>query len=226
MLKNGDNLSPIIDSSNEKKIFRFPEEYKKSISIRQLSCEVIGDSILNNENKLLCIYEKYTDPMKNETLVNAITLDSDLTNLESNEKVINKFNFLSGFYISKSENNMIKCVTRKMVYNITLKNNVIESKGDIPIDNSILNLIYFVKNFCFFSKVAKLTDNLYRYYIQILSDSYNYYRIYDHKALSEGGILKIFSLYNETTDNLYCIYIFENTIKYFSMIGVTNMFKI
>jgi len=226
MLKNDGNLSPIIDSSFETKIYRFPEKYKKSISMRQLSCEVINDSKKNNENKLLCIYEIYSDPMKDQTWVNATTLDSDLSNLESNEIKIYKFSYASGFYISKSENTIIKCITRKMLFNITLNNNVIKYKKYIPVDNSYLDLIYFVKNFCFSSRVAKLTDNINRYYIQIASVSDNYYRIYDHNALSAEGVLKIFTLYKEATDTLYCIYISGDKIKYFSMTGVTNMFNI
>jgi len=223
-LTTDDNSSPIIDSSIEKKIFKFPEEYKKAITMRQLSCEVITDQ-KNNANKLLCVYEKFTDATKIETWVNATTLDNDLTMLESNEIKIYKFSSLSGFYISKSENTMIKCMTRKTVYNLTLQNNAIKTKGIISIDDSYPNLIYFVKNFGFSSRVTTLTDNINRYYIQIYSVSNNYYRVYDHNAVSESGLLKIFSLYNETTDTLYCIHISEDKIKYFSMAGVTNLFN-
>ena len=225
VLKTDGDLSPIIDSSIEKKIFKFPEEYKKAITLRQLSCEVITDQKVN-ANKLLCVYEKFTAVNKEDTWVNATTLDNDLTKLESNEIKIYKFSTLSGFYISKSENKIIKCMTRKTVYNLTLQNNVIRTKGIIPLDDSYPNLIYFVKNFGFTSKVASLSDNKNRFYIQIYTVSDNYYRIYDHNAVSERGILKIFSLYNETTDTLYCIYISEDKIKYFSKTGITNMFNI
>jgi hypothetical protein len=178
--------------------------------------------------------------MKEETSVNAITLDDDLTNLESNEIKIDEYDSLSGFYISKSENTMIRCMTRRNVFNIALNNNVIISKGVIPIDDSFPNLVYFVEDF-FFSSKAMIIEYTNIYYIQINSISDNYYRIYDYdysnqielkralndrNANSEMGIIKIFSLYNETTDMLYCIYIFEDKIKYFSMIGVTNMFNI
>ena len=183
MLTNNDNYGPIIDRSLEIKFFKFPQENKQSISMRQMSCEVINDSKINNENKLLCIYEIYSDPMEDQTWVNATTLDNNLTNLESNEIKIDRYISLSGFYISKSENNMIKCITRRRVFNITLNNNVIKFKNNIPIDDSCLDLIYFVKNFYFSSRVAMLTDNINRYYIQIASASDNYYRIYDHNAL-------------------------------------------
>ncbi len=224
MLTNYNGLGPIIDRSFEIKFFKFPQEYKQSISMRQMSCEVISDSAINNENKLLCIYEIYSDPMEDQTWINATTLDSDLTNLESNEIKIGRYSYLSGFYISKSENTMIKCITRGGVFNLTLNNNVIKFKKDIPIDYfSFPNLIYFVKNF-YFSSSLSLADN--RYYIQINSVSSNYYRIYDHNSISYR-ITKIFSLYNEAADKLYCIYIIsEDKIKYFSMTGITNMFNI
>ena len=162
--------------------------------------------------------------MEDQTWINAATLDSDLTNLESNEIKIGRYSYLSGFYISKSENTMIKCITRGGVFNLTLNNNVIKFKKDIPIDYfSFPNLIYFVKNF-YFSSSLSLADN--RYYIQINSVSSNYYRIYDHNSISYR-ITKIFSLYNEAADTLYCIYIIsEDKIKYFSMTGITNMFNI
>ena len=154
MVKNLITTEPIINISFEIKFFKFPQEYKQSISMRQMSCEVISDSALNNENKLLCIYENFNDPTKDQTSINATTLDNDLTNLESNEIKIVIYSYLSGFYISKSENNMIKCITRKSVFNITLNNNVIKFKKDNLIDDSCPDLIYFVKNFYFSSRVA------------------------------------------------------------------------
>ena len=225
-IANDEISGPIIDTSFETKVFRFPEEYRKSNAVRQMSCEVISDFENVNQNKLLCVYEKYTSATEDNTMVNATTLDSNLTQLDSNEIKISGFSYLSSFFISKYSNTMIKCMTRKTIYNLTLNKNKIKYKGDILIDDAYLNLIYYVKNFGFSSKVATFANNDNRYYIQIYSDSDNYYRIYDRNAISEQSLLKIFSLYNETTDTLYCIYVSEDKIKYFSMTGVANLFKI
>ena len=153
MLTVDSNSSPIISESIGIQFFKFPGEYKKSESIRQLSCEVISDSKISGTNKLLCVYEKYTLANEKETMINVTTINSDLTNFDSNEIKLGTFSYLSGFLISKSENSLISCLVRKSKYNLTLSNNVIKYKKHITLGDTSLDLMNFVKDFCFTSRV-------------------------------------------------------------------------
>mgnify|MGYP002623862319 CR=1 FL=1 len=222
MLTTNGDLGPIIDDTKEKKIFKFPDEYKKSPSIRQLRCDFISN---NTANKLMCVYEKFDNNNARNAQVKAATLNDELTQLEGEIKIAG-FSYESGFYISRSESSIIKCMVRKMIYNLTLTKNGLKSYKYIPLEDSFLDLISCVNRFGFAGRTGQPINKNNQYYMLIYSDTGNYYKIYDHNALSTLGLVKIYSLYIDTTDTLYCIYISEGNIKYFSMSGITNLFNI
>ena len=84
-IENKDNLinGPSI-SNNEKKLFNFPIEHKKTGTTRDILCEFIVEQN-TNEYRFLCIYENITD---SDNQIKAVSINN---NMEGFEKEIMPF---------------------------------------------------------------------------------------------------------------------------------------
>ena len=179
----------LLDETLNYNVFKFPQTYKKIETLkRPISCDVIISSG-NNENMLLCIYEKFTGE-EEKTVINGQLLKKDLTGFEVEDKKIYSFGHESGSFCLKVDDSCISCVMRKFIYNITLKfnsRNQYEIKASLnrTFPDSIYELFSLINNYnyvLFVGQETMLRDpTRYFDYIQIEKEGIsNYYRIYDY----------------------------------------------
>ena len=113
---------PTIDTSN-KKLFIFPVEHKKTTTTRDISCETIVKS-MTNEHKLLCVYENIDDSNK---IVYLVSIDFDSDDFE-NSNIVTQSSIENGFRLYKIDDNNLRLVLRKTVYEIYIDSNNIKYK--------------------------------------------------------------------------------------------------
>ena len=233
-IRNIEDSGPIIDETLNYNVFKFPQTYKKIETLKKpISCDVILSSG-NNENMLLCIYEKFTGE-EEKTVINAQLLKKDLTGFEVEDKKIYSFGHESGSFCLKVDDSCISCVMRKLIYNITLKFNSrnqyeIKTSQTRSFPDSIYELFSFINNYnyvLFVGQETMLRDpTRYFDYIQIEKEGIsNYYRIYDYSEKVDKFIGK----YDISSNKLFCIYQTQNNIlKYFSINcnKINNIFNI
>ena len=150
-INNKDSITegPVYDSNIGIKYFEFTESTVVTSSIRQISCEPLRVSNNVADYRLVCLHEgiyKYYSSSKVtwENMVFATTINSDLTNFESNmtESQI-KYGLKDlGFKIVRENDTYAKCMTSNAFVEIYLKKE--SQSSTVKIKKHIFQIIYII----------------------------------------------------------------------------------
>ena len=234
--KDDEINGPIIESSAEIKIFKFPNSTSLTSSSRQISCEPLrikGDS--NNGYRLVCMHEGYFKERATtfKNMVYVVTIKEDLSNFEDRirEFLIESGTKFFSFRIYRENDTFARCMTSdKLVeiyiapYNSKVR---IEEGGPVP---EILKSykaeidLYSYNNKLRFSLVKETSfmgkKNIYSF--QINNNYYtNYFKLYNYE---ESVIYKTFGYFSQEKNKIILLYQTDTSIKYFIMDYMIDIF--
>ena len=224
---NSEN-GPELEEPFDIKIFVFPNSTIKTNSSRQISCETL--KIEKTEKiRLVCMHEllKYAEDYKRfRFYVYATTINENLDGFENkfDENSIYRVDENSGFRIYRLNNNKARCVMKKQIKDISLKNesgkikikeNDVKSNIKEPTAN--LDLFDYNNGLVFFAEKINFSNINEIYYLRINNETSKiYFKLFNYK---ENNIIKILGYYNKTNENIIFLYQTLTHIKYFSFIN-------
>ena len=200
---------PTVDTSIAKQSFIFPNEYKKTSTSRDISCEVAVQQT-TNKYRLLCAYE---DKGSSNKIVYLSSINFNSENFE-NTILIDQTPYEFGFRLYKLDNYYLRLVLRTGVYDINLNSNfeIISKRvnSNFRVYNSYWNLFTYHNNVI----VTYLVGNYINYNGDLVQsndmriytpDKDDYYIIFIYKNLNLGNI-KMYNYYNDTLDYFTLVY--------------------
>ena len=131
-IKNKDDEEgPILDSSFEIKFFIFPNQNSQTVSTRQVGCEAVY--ITNNKlnYRLICSYESNSS---GKYVIYSFAIKNNFEEIEGNDQIHQLYSVssVSGLRLYKIDPYHVRCIMRKMVYDLYLEQNN-ELVNTIPI---------------------------------------------------------------------------------------------
>ena len=227
--KDDATYGPTIDTLFDKQSFIFPNEYKKTSTSRDISCEVAVEQTTNN-SRLLCVYE---DIGSSNKIVYLSSINFNSENFE-NTIVIAQTPYEFGFRLYKLDNYYLRLVLRTGVYDINLNSNfeIISKNVDSNFRkyNSYWNLFTYHNNVI----VTYLVGNYINYNGDLVlchdmriytPDKDDYYIIFIYKNLNLGNI-KMYNYYNDTLDYFTLVYQSSAIINYVTFQGNKEIYNI
>ena len=241
-INNKDSITegPDYDSNIGIKYFEFTESTVVTSSIRQISCEPLRVSNNVEDYRLVCLHEgiyKYhsSSTVTWENMVFATTINSDLTNFESNmtESQI-KYGLKDlGFKIVRENDTYAKCMTSNAFVEIYLKKESQSSTVKIKktyLPNHIYNLasemdlITYNNKFRFLINKESFMGKNDIYSFKINYGYYeNYFKLYDYQ---ETLIKKIIGYFAPDKNKILCVFKTNNSIKFFHMKSMNDIFSL
>ena len=226
-----DSNGPILDTSNVIKIFKFPKTYFKTGSIRQIGCEAVNITNDKTNYRLICVYETMNSDGKYQ--VYGFTIKNNLDGVDTNDEnnLLYGFDSASGFKLYKIDTYKVRCIMRKLCYDLYLKKssnkiNVEYTEGNSNLTSSkpILDLYDYNNNLIFTSNYkASGGKKIYSYLAINKATSTNIIKIYNYL---EFEVLKLIGYYDETNDNIMVVSQFSTSIKSYIIKNSKNICEV